>query len=373
MISIFSADSLLRPSTLLTRTIFSIVLLATLPAPALASHHNDSAASKADPRLNVTDMFVFPSKDGQSTVFVMGIGKDAGREGPKALHPDGLYDFNIDSDGDLIADIRLRFRFDAPGVDGTQGWSIDRLDGLQSKTQGSPLAKARGFNETVKLPQGGRAWVGISGDLFVANAASYFKLVASAVAGKADFSVFDKPSNFFSEMDVISLVVEIPNASLRKPDLAVWATTSVERGAEAVQVNRWGNVLTAFLFANNDADADSMNRSQPKDDVALHRSRAAGRIAMFVKAAGTSADPQAYGDAVAARLIPLVQRYKVGTPAIYGFGFSNGRALSDDGFDVMMSTMFNRPVSDGVSPGKLREEFPYVPLSRRVELWISGR
>lgn len=357
----------------LARTLCAAAVLSTLPGWVGASHHNDSAASKADARLNLTDMFVFPSRDGQSTVFVMSVGKDAGREGPKALHPDAAYDFNIDFDGDLLEDQRLRFRFESAAADGTQAWSLSRVGGRGAQATSTLLGSARQFGETLELPQGGRAWVGLAGDAFVANAVGYFKAVGSALAGRADFSAFDKPANYFAEMDVISLVVEVPNASLRPADLAVWATVSVQRDQGWAQVNRWGNVLATFVLAHNDADADLLNRGQPRDDVALHHARASARLAALVAGAGTAANPKAYGESVASRLLPMVQRYRVGTPAVYGFGASNGRALGDDSFDVMMSMVFNRALSDGVAPGKLREGFPYVPLSRRVEPWVSGR
>jgi hypothetical protein len=131
--------------------------------------------------------------------------------------------------------------------------------------------------------------------------------------------------------------------------------------------------LTGFLFANNADDAEAMNRSQPQQDRELHRARAAERITSVVKAAGTSVNPAAYGQALAARLTPMVIPYRVGTPAAYGFGHVNGRTLSDDAFDVIMTLVSNRTINDGGTPGGVREAFPYVPVSRRIEPWVSGR
>jgi Domain of unknown function (DUF4331) len=86
-----------------------------------ASHHNDAPMAKKDSRLNLTDLYVFPSRDGKSTVFVVNVVKDAGREGAKTLNPDAVYDVAVDVDGDYVEDVRLRFRFDAVGGDGLQG------------------------------------------------------------------------------------------------------------------------------------------------------------------------------------------------------------------------------------------------------------
>jgi hypothetical protein len=351
--------------------------LLTLSSNTWASHHNDAPLAKKDSRLNLTDMYVFPSRDAKSTVFVVNVVKDAGRAGAKNLHPDAVYDIAIDTTGDLSSDMRLRFKFDTPAADGTQSWSLSRIDGAAAArsavTSGTPLGAAKNLSESTALQGGGRAWAGLAGDAFVAHAADYFKFMDSVKAGKADFTIFDKPVNFFSDMDVISLVVEVPNTAFRKPDLNVWASIATVSGNETTQVSRWGNVLTAFIFAAEPEDAEAMNRNQPRQDRELHGARAAQRVAAIVKAAGTATDPQAYGQAVAARLMPMVMPYRVGTPALYGFGQLNGRALTDDAFDVIMSTVSNRTINDGGTPGRMREDFPYVPVSRRIEAWVSGR
>jgi hypothetical protein len=352
------------------------LLLSLIPVTKIthASHHNDSMTAKKDGRLNLTDMYVFPTRDNKSTVFIMNIGKDAGRDGPKNLHPEAVYDFNIDINGDYNEDMRFRFRFEAPGADGAQSYSVSQQSGaMLTKNQTTPLGAAKKLGDTASLQGGGRAWAGLAGDPFVANAVGYFKLIDSVKAGKADFSVFDKPTNYFAETDVISIVLEIPNTTFKKPDLNIWSTITAVPPGETFQVSRWGNVLTAFIFAPQPEDAESMNRSKPNQDKELHRARAALRIAAIVKAAGTAVDPQAYGEAVAEKLTPIVTRYRVGTPAVYGIGHVNGRALSDDSFDVIMSTVTNRTINDGITPGKMREDFPYLPISRRIEPWVSGR
>jgi len=351
-----------------------MLLSAAMCLPSQASHHNDSALAKKDSRLNLTDLYVFPTRDASSTVFVLNVVKDAGRDGAKALHPDSTYNIDIDVDGDAREDLRLQFRFDVPAADGTQAYSVWRVDTAASgKAATRQLASGQKLGDTSKLADGGRAWAGLAGDAFAANAVGYFKLLASVQTGKADFSVFDKPTNYFAEMDVISLVVEVPNTVFKKYDLKVWGSIDLKEDGPSRQVSRWGNVLTAFIFAGQGEDADAMNQSKPDQDRALHQARAAARIASIVSAAGTTTDPKAYGEMVAAKLTPIALPYKVGTPATYGIGVINGRALSDDSFDVIMSTVTNRALNDGVAPGGIRADFPYVPISRRLAPWISGQ
>jgi hypothetical protein len=81
---------------------------------------------------------------------------------------------------------------------------------------------------------------------------------------------------------------------------------------------------------------------------------------------GTSADPQAYGELVAALCFPDILRYDVGTPAVFGFAKRNGRALVDNAPEVMFSIVVNAALSDGLrrgtATGTLRADFPYVAL-----------
>jgi Domain of unknown function (DUF4331) len=362
-----------RPLSLAARAA-AVLLMAAICLPSQASHHNDSALAKKDSRLNLTDLYVFPTRDAAFTVFVLNVVKDAGRDGARTLHPDASYAIDIDVDGDGREDLRLQFRFDVPAADGTQAYSVWRVDsGASGKPSSTQISSGKKLGEASALAGGGRAWAGIAGDAFAANAVGYFKLLASVQAGKADFSVFDKPVNYFAEMDVISLVVEVPNTVFKKRELTVWGSIDLKQDGQFHQVSRWGNVLTAFIFTAQGEDADAMNQSKPVQDRALHQARAAACIASIVSAAGTSTDPKAYGELVAARLMPLALPYRVGTPATYGIGAINGRALSDDSFDVIMSTVTNRALNDGVAPGGIRADFPYVPVSRRLAPWVSGQ
>ncbi len=82
-----------------------------------------------------------------------------------------------------------------------------------------------------------------------------------------------------------------------------------------------------------------------------------------------SADPEAYAERLAARLSPVVLPHDLGTPAGFDFTGVNGRALTDDVVDVMLSLMTNTAPGDGVRPDPARTsaEFPYLgpPVERR--------
>jgi hypothetical protein len=88
-------------------------------------------------------------------------------------------------------------------------------------------------------------------------------------------------------------------------------------------------------------------------------------IAAVVAAYASAEDPQAYAEAVAARLLPNVLPYRIGTAAVYGFNELNGRSLTDNAPDVMFSLATNTAVTIGLTAGSVvltpTRTFPYVP------------
>jgi hypothetical protein len=88
-------------------------------------------------------------------------------------------------------------------------------------------------------------------------------------------------------------------------------------------------------------------------------------IAALVRAYGNVVDPHAYGAAFAARFLPNVLPYTLGTQAEYGFVEINGRSLIDNASSVMLSMAANTPLSIGLGRVVVTREpaaaFPYVP------------
>ena len=81
-------------------------------------------------------------------------------------------------------------------------------------------------------------------------------------------------------------------------------------------------------------------------------------------ASGTTADPDGYGQAVAAKLFPDVLPYVIGTPAVYGFTGFNGRTQADNAPEAMLSLVTNMAVPSGLKPAIAKDQqastFPYV-------------
>ena len=76
------------------------------------SHHLDSPLARLDTRLDITDVYLFRGTAG--TVFVMNVNSSvAGNKYPERFHPEALYEFKVDTDGDAIEDVTFRVSFGA--------------------------------------------------------------------------------------------------------------------------------------------------------------------------------------------------------------------------------------------------------------------
>ncbi len=86
-------------------------------------------------------------------------------------------------------------------------------------------------------------------------------------------------------------------------------------------------------------------------------------------AAYGTADPAAYGEALAQRLLPDLLPYRIGTAAALSFAGTNGRTLADNAPEAMFSLATNTAIhSTGLAPqdtaGTRSSRFPYlVPAS----------
>ena len=146
----------------------------------------------------------------------------------------------------------------------------------------------------------------------------------------------------------------------------VWAATKLATDAGGWrQINRAGHPMMWPIFWPNDTDfTNPANTRHPAEDVAAAAKYTGGQIAAVVGAAGTSADPSGYGQAVAAELFPDVLPYVVGTPAVYGFAGFNGRTQADNAPEAMLSLVTSTAIPAGLKAAGTKDQrastFPYV-------------
>ena len=130
------------------------------------SHHLDSPIARQDLRLDITDLYVFRGEVG--TAFVINVCHSIGQPPITGYHPEGMYEFKIDHNGDAVEEVTYRFVFKERDAQGKQKYSIHRIHGKDATdphAEGTVVAHGE-TEETVSTPDGVRAWAGHAGDPF---------------------------------------------------------------------------------------------------------------------------------------------------------------------------------------------------------------
>ena len=85
----------------------------------IMSHHLDFPLARQDIRLDITDLYVFRGETG--TVFTINVCHSIfGPIPAPGYHPEGMYEFKVDLDGDAVEDVTYRITFDERDADGKQ-------------------------------------------------------------------------------------------------------------------------------------------------------------------------------------------------------------------------------------------------------------
>jgi hypothetical protein len=340
------------------------------------AHHLDSPIARQDIRLDITDLYVFNGETG--TVFVINVCHSIAGEVPApGYHPEGMYEFKVDLDGDAVEDLTYRITFDERDQTGRQRFILRRIvgsDAVDPDAAGTVLARGS-TGETVTTASGLRIWAGKAGDPFwiepdVLHAVGHAFQDGTVI----DLTGWDpsKAKNLFAGHTVYSIVLEAPDAELvaggfGNKRIGVWAVATLATDAGGWRaINRVGLPMIHPLFTQFNEDlGNRLNAGGPADDFSRYGEVVSKGVAAVVAANGTSEDPQGYGAKVAHRFFPNILPYEVGTSAAFGFAEWNGRALTDNAPDVMFSIAANTPV--GLSIGKESVTakpstvFPYVP------------
>lgn len=320
------------------------------------SHHFDSPTSREDGRVDLTDLFVFPSPEPGRTVLIMAVNPDAGLSSPTTFRPDARYVFNVDLNADLTEDFGLELRFGEPEVDsGTQTVTLTRTDQAD-------LFLANGqTDQVIDVAGGGRLWAGLAGDPFVADAFALAQFQQAVFADKRfDPSVFGaNPADFAGGRNVTAVVLDLPDDTFGGAStIAVWATTHILKDSEWIQINRAGKPMIHPLFTIVDEHlADAYNRTHPREDI-THYSEPFAGVAASVHATAGGAAPAEHARRVVSQFLPDVLAYQLGTPAGYAAG--NGRSLPDDVFSHAVGLLVNAPIEHGLQPRPFRPDFPYL-------------
>jgi hypothetical protein len=317
------------------------------------SHHYsgpDFGFPHGDARLDFTDLYAFPKPgDASKSILIMNVHPSSGVNppGPTTDEPfatEAVYELRIDTNGDAIADIAYRVRFSSD-KSGTQTATLRRAEGEH----------VAGMGDEGKTILGG-APVSTGPDAHLTEAGDY-RFFAGWRSDPFFFDVQGALNNlqftgddYFTDKDVCSIVLEVPNSALGPKKMGVWVRTLDGASGKWVQADRGARSnQTPFLAGEQNA---AYLAAEPAGDA-----RFVPVFAHALEHAGGYTPTEA--TRVAGTLLPDLLHFDPTRPASYPV---NGRALTDDVVDFFLPLLSNGKVTgDKVGPHKdLLTVFPYV-------------
>jgi hypothetical protein len=348
------------------------------------SHHFDTPTAKEDPRINVCDFYIFDGSP-RTTVMAMTVNPDAGLSAPDTFREEALYTFRFDLNGDAREEVTFKFRFDdvrhARNNEQihVQSFQVRKAMGEDAVRGADGEVLIEGETGNLNADSGIRAYAGLAPDLFAGDAAALHAFMTAFHKEHRYYpDAFKNRQNYFGKRNVSAIVLEVPNLLIGRGMTNSWATASLYGHAPEVQVSRWGLPLITHLVLNDPNKPElkeEFNRTIPSED----RTRFSGSMGNFIEKmttyAGSVAHPVEYANQIVERLCPATLPYRLGLPAVFDRAGFNGRALTDDAMDVMLTLVSNQPLEDGVAPDRrrVRAEFPYFgePYTSAEQLGVT--
>ena len=323
------------------------------------SHHASGpnfGFPRGDARLDMTDLYAFTKPgDPAKSIIVLNVHPSFALDSPEPtttepFAPGALYEIKIDTDGDAIADIRYSVQFASSG-DGKQTATVRRIQGARAAGVGD---EGEVIVQQAPVSVGREALVTKAGDyrFFFGWRSDPFFFDAKGNFNQMQFTGDD----FFTDKNVCSIVIELPNSALGSNEVGIWART-VDKTAEGwVQADRGGRPLQAVFLVGEEREA-YLSGEPANDD------RFIGVFAHELEHTGGYSPEDAVS--VARKLLPDILSYDFRRPVSFPH---NGRTLTDDVVDVFFSMLTNGKVTgDKVGPhGDLLDEFPYLGPPHKV-------
>jgi hypothetical protein len=372
----------------------------------------DAHCGRRDLRLAIADLYVCRGEGG--IVFALTINTPRTEADTQFVseefHSVAQYAINLDLNGDAREDLTFRVKFGERDGAGRQAVELRRLDRRSASDPAirGTLIGAGATDAAIVGHCGVRLWAGHAVDPFVvepmALAAAQVTFKQGARVDLSRLRPCAAPRSR-AAATVRAIVIEVPDAELtwRLPDawsqtpwaersvnftlrlppeqrIYVWPTTLLATSVgDWQQFSRAGRPLIQRLFEPDSGVecselASQYNATAPAED----RERYSEWFARRVPTVALSEDPQAYREAVAAALLPDVLPYLLGDPASHGFAGHNGRALTVNSADVMLSSLTNTwlagehyTASDGATCDKgcdkAHDTFPYNFVADRED------
>ena len=321
------------------------------------AHHLDSPLARQDIRLDITDLYLFRGEVG--TVFVINVCHSIFGEIPTpGYHPEGMYKFKIDLNGDAIEDVTYRITFDDRDAAARQRFVLRRITGADATDRMHPGPSYSGYHRRTATGANGVS-LGRQGRQPVLDQARRFACRWPRVPGW-HWDQFGwlgcKESRGICSPDILftPLCLRCPMPSCSPGHIrpiskfGVWAVATLATDAGGWRpINRVGLPIIHPLF--HAVQRRRRPRQPPQWRSARPtiwpRTRGGRKCDRRCRCGDRYIQDQlAYGRKVAHRFCPNILPYEVGTQATFGFAEWNGRSLTDNVPDVMFSLAANTPV-----------------------------
>jgi hypothetical protein len=317
------------------------------------SHHASGpnfGFPRGDARLDMTDLYAFPKPgDSGRSILILDVHPSFSVNPPgvttkEPFAPGAIYEIKVDTDRDAVANISYAVQFASSGR-AKQTATLRRTH----------VARAAGVSvdgevivEEAPVSVGREALVTNAGDcrFFFGWRSDPFFFDANGLFNKMQFTGDD----FFTDKNVCSIVLELPNSALETNVVGLWARTVDKTEDGWIQADRGGKPLQA-VFLPGEQRVAYLGGEPAEDD------RFIGVFAHELQHWGGYTREDAIG--VARKLLPDILSYDPCRPASYPH---NGRTLTDDVVDIFFSMLTNGKVTgDKVAPhSDLLNEFPYL-------------
>lgn len=317
------------------------------------SHHYsgpDYGFPHGDARLDLTDLYAFPKPGGAGkSILIMDVHPSFGVNppGPTTAEPfasEAIYELKIDTNRDAVADIAYRVLFSSL-QNGVQTATLYRVEGPQAAETGpggqiiiEGALVSMGLEAHVTEAGGYRFFAGWRSDPFFFD--------TQGALNNLQFTGTD----FFTDKDVCSIVLEVPDTALGTGEVGLWHRTLDGSIGKWVQADR-GAKPSQSVFLTGEAKADYL-AGEPANDA-----RFIPIFAHSLEHTGGYTPQEARR--VAGTLLPDILYYDPQRAAAYP---DNGRTLTDDVMDIFLPMLTNGKVpGDKVGPHKdLLSDFPYL-------------
>ena len=217
---------------------------------AIGSDHADTVESVNKPGIDLTDLHIFPGQDPNNVVLAMSVRPliPAGQGNNFSFDPDVLYQFKIDTTGDAVEDLVIQARFEGTGPNQKvfiSGPVKPSRTGTTTQFE-TPYSITGTINQPFAPAPGVKVFAGARADSFFLDLNQFGTILPDRLSAldpskkKATIKEANTPQvttwrpkgqaqDFFDNLNLLAIVVEVPKAQLGGGKIGVWETTSTKK------------------------------------------------------------------------------------------------------------------------------------------------